>query len=361
MGIVYKARQPGLDRTVALKMLLPGSSSSPEDIQRFCLEARAAANLDHPNIVSIYDIGQQENQYYFTMAYVEGQSLAGLIRNKGMVLPFKESATIVQVIAEAIQYAHEKGILHRDLKPENILIDTQGRPRVTDFGLARRLQADSRLTAAGQVLGTPSYMAPEQADGKHACGPAVDVYGLGAILYFLLTRRPPFLGETLMETLYKVVHEEVAPPRQHNPAVPVELEAICLKCLRKDPAQRYASAGELATALRQWVGATVAEEAATQPTLPDATGLQKTSLTPPITLRRRRPFWPLAATAVVMGLGIGLGLVYLQNRFGDRPNPTLPDANGGHEQPEREIRTTGFKRPDNPRSDFGLQVELVGE
>ncbi len=232
-------------------MILSGPHASAQDVERFCLEARSAANLDHPNIVPVYDIGQQGKQHYFTMAYIDGDSLGGLSKKKGL-LSFPASARIVRDLAEALQYAHENGIIHRDLKPENILIDRQGRPRITDFGLAKRLTVDSGLTAAGQVMGTPSYMAPEQARGSDELGPAVDIYALGGILYFLLTGRPPFLGKTLMEVLSQVVHEDPTPPQQVNPSVPAELAAICLKCLAKDPAQRYATAGGLAADLRVW-------------------------------------------------------------------------------------------------------------
>jgi predicted Ser/Thr protein kinase len=319
MGVVYKAWQRSLQRTVALKTILAGPQATPEDIERFCIEARAAANLDHPNIVQVYDIGEEDGQHYFTMAFVEGDSLAGLVKKKKIVLSFREIAGIVAALAEALEYAHEKNIIHRDLKPENVLLDHFGRPRITDFGLARRLEVDSRLTATGQVLGTPSYMAPEQAMGEASCGPGIDIHALGGILYFLLTGQPPFEGSTLMLTLCKVVKESPVPPRQLNPAVPAELEAICLKCLEKQPAKRFASAGQLAQALQAWAGKAPPEPTATQPlsarlkaAASRGDGLAPTqAIDVPATtaLARPRTLWPcVAGGAVLASLAVAVVL-----------------------------------------------------
>jgi hypothetical protein len=244
MGVVFKAKQVSLDRTVAVKMILAGQLASPDDVQRFHTEAKAAANLQHPGIVAIHEVGEHEGQHYFSMDYVAGRSLADLVRDGP--LPAARAARYVQAVAEAIQYAHAHGTLHRDLKPSNVLLDAADRPRVTDFGLAKQVSTESGVTATGQVLGTPSYMPPEQAAGSREIGAAADVYSLGAILYHLLTGRPPFQGETALDTLLQVRETEPVPPRLLNPKVPPELETICLKCLEKEPRQRYGSAQELA-------------------------------------------------------------------------------------------------------------------
>src|SRR6266571_5284820 len=252
MGIVYRARQVSLDRIVAVKMLLFGPLSSPEFVKRFRAEASAAASLQHPNIVAIHEVGVHQGQQFFAMDYVEGQSLAKLLANGP--LPARNAASYLKTIAEAIHYAHERGILHRDLKPSNVLIDANDQPRVTDFGLARRLEGDSELTVTGQVLGSPNYMPPEQAAGKRGkISRRSDVYSLGAMLYHLLTGRPPFVGEALTDTLDQVVNSEPVSPRLLNPSVPRDLETICLKCLEKEPDERYATAQALADELGRFV------------------------------------------------------------------------------------------------------------
>lgn len=253
MGVVYKARQISLDRTVAVKMVLAGELAGGEDIRRFRAEAESAASLDHPSIVPIYEVGECQGQHFFSMGYVAGESLAArLIRGP---LPEREAADLVRKTALAVQFAHERGILHRDLKPGNILLDAAGEPRLTDFGLSKRLDRDQQLTATGQTLGTPSFMPPEQAEGKNnELGPAADVYSLGAVLYALLTGRPPFLCGNPLETIRQVLESEPARPRQLNPALHQDLEAICLKCLQKNPAARYASARELAEDLARFLG-----------------------------------------------------------------------------------------------------------
>jgi eukaryotic-like serine/threonine-protein kinase len=252
MGVVYRARQVSLNRTVALKVIRSGQLADESEVRRFRLEAEAAAGLDHPGIVPVYEVGRHEGQDYFSMGHVAGGSLAHELASGP--LPPRRSAELARQVAEAVDYAHGRGILHRDLKPGNILIDEQGRPRVTDFGLAKRVEDDSGLTRSGAVMGTPSYMPPEQAEGRNAeVGIAADVYGLGATLYALMTGRPPFQAATVAETLRQVAECEPVPPRQLNSAVPRDLETICLKCLEKPIARRYATAGELAADLGRWL------------------------------------------------------------------------------------------------------------
>ena len=252
MGIVYKARQVSLDRIVAVKMLLFGPLAQPELVQRFRTEAAAAASLQHPNIVAIHEVGFREGQHFFAMDYVAGRNLAEIVRDGP--LPPKRAAGYVKTIAEAIQYAHERGILHRDLKPSNVLIDANDQPKVTDFGLAKRLEKDTELTLSGQVLGSPNYMPPEQASAHRGLvGKRSDVYSLGAILYHLLTGRAPFVAPTVAETLQQVQNAEPVSPTVLNPHLPRDLKTICLKCLEKEPARRYQTAQELADELGRWL------------------------------------------------------------------------------------------------------------
>ncbi len=251
MGIVYRARQKGINRLVALKTLSAGKLASAVNVERFRNEARAVGQLRHRNIVSIHTAGLDDGRHFFTMDLVEGKSLAELVRH-GPLSPSR-AAAYVRAVALAIHYAHEQGILHRDLKPSNILIDNSDQPRITDFGLARWLAGNSRLTLTGQVLGTPGYMSPEQAAGHcDQIGTASDVYALGAILYELVTGRPTLLADTPMEALLQIVRIEPIPPRLLNPRVPRDLETICLKCLEKEPGRRYASAGDLAGDLERF-------------------------------------------------------------------------------------------------------------
>jgi WD40 repeat protein/tRNA A-37 threonylcarbamoyl transferase component Bud32 len=252
MGVVYKARQKKLNRIVALKMILSGNLATPEEVQRFSSEAETIAQLDHPGIVPIYEVGEHQGRHYFSMGYIEGGSLAA--RVKEGPLPPSEAAELMMRVAEAVGYAHQHGIIHRDLKPANVLLDHDGHPRVTDFGLAKKVQGTSHLTLAGEVLGTPSYMPPEQAAGKtEEVGPAADVYSTGATLYCLLTGRPPFQSANAVETLRQVLEQEPVSPRQLNAAVGRDLETICLKCLQKEPGKRYASALALADDLRRFL------------------------------------------------------------------------------------------------------------
>lgn len=244
MGVVYRAKQGTLNRIVALKMILAGRLADAEDVARFCSEAVAAANLSHPNIVTVYEVGAIDGQHFFSMEYIEGESLSQRL-NRGP-LPGKEAARIVRQIARGIHHAHKQGIIHRDLKPSNILMDKDNEPQITDFGLAKRM-GDSKQTRTGAVLGTPSYMSPEQAQGRsRELGPACDVYGLGAVLYEMVTGRPPFRAASSVDTIMQVITSDPVPPRLLNPKVDADLETICLKCLEKDPLHRYASAEAVA-------------------------------------------------------------------------------------------------------------------
>ena len=253
MGVVYRARQVSLGREVAVKMLLHGVLAGDTAIARFKAEASAVANLKHPNIVAIHEIGEHEGQHFFSMELVAGQTLAEKVREGP--LPATQAATHLQRVAEAVGHAHERGVLHRDLKPSNVLVDENDQPRVTDFGLAKSSGSNSDLTMSGQVLGTPAYMSPEQAGGARF-GPVdarSDVYSLGAVLYHLVTGRAPFTGEAITEILQQVTDVEPVAPRLLNPKLPRDLETICLKCLAKEPATRYASAQALADDLGRFL------------------------------------------------------------------------------------------------------------
>lgn len=250
MGVVYKARQVSLNRTVALKMILAGSHAGQEATARFLREAEIIAHLRHPHVVQVHEFGSHEGKAFFSLEYLEGGSLAEKLR--GEPQSADQAAQIVEVLSRAVDAAHEQGIVHRDLKPANVLLAADGTPKLTDFGLAK--QGDSGMTATGQVMGTPSYMAPEQAGGKaKTIGPAADIYALGAILYEMLTGRPPFKGTSAWDTLQMVVGMEAVAPRQLQPKVPRDLETICLKCLHKDPGRRYPSAAALADDLHRFL------------------------------------------------------------------------------------------------------------
>ncbi len=258
MGIVYRARQVRLNRLVAIKMILSGEHARPEDLTRFLAEAEAVAALQHPHIVQIFEVGQHAGLPFFVLEYLEGGSLSQKLR--GTPLPATEAAQLVERLARAMHAAHERGIIHRDLKPANVLLDKEGRPKVTDFGLSKRVAGpggnpgEPGLTQSGAIMGTPSYMAPEQAEGKgKGISPAADVYALGAILYELLTGRPPFKAATPLETVYQVLHDEPVSARRLQPKTPCDLETICLKCLGKDPTRRYPTALALADDLGRFL------------------------------------------------------------------------------------------------------------
>jgi WD40 repeat protein/predicted Ser/Thr protein kinase len=301
MGVVYRARQLSLNRIVALKVVLHGPFASPDFVRRFLKEAEVTATLRHPNIVPVYEIGEYDGHHFLAMEYVDGQNLADLVRDQP--LSARRAAVYVKAVAEAVHYAHQRGVLHRDLKPSNILLDAFDHPRVTDFGLAKIVGHDAELTATGQVLGSPSHMPPEQAAGKVSQTTAQsDVYSLGSILYQLLSGRPPFQGGTLPELLAQVQEAEPIPPRRLNPSVPENLQSICLKCLRKEPERRYASAQELADDLDRFLN-------------------QKPVLARPVPVAervwlwcQRRPNLALMSLALFLALVFGFGGILWQWR-----------------------------------------------
>ena len=252
MGVVYLAEQAALKRQVALKVIRHGVNATPAEVARFRAEAEAVARLQHPNIVQIHEVGDSGGVYYLVLEYVEGGSLDRHLA--GTPQEPRAAARLIETLASAVHHAHRRGILHRDLKPANVLIDAQGQPKVTDFGMAKNLQGDSGLTASGQILGTPSYIAPEQASGKYGeATSAIDIYGLGALLYEMLTGRPPFKGATPLSTLEQVVSQEPVAPSRFQRHIPRDLETICLKCLEKQPHRRYASAEALADDLGRFL------------------------------------------------------------------------------------------------------------
>jgi tetratricopeptide (TPR) repeat protein/tRNA A-37 threonylcarbamoyl transferase component Bud32 len=252
MGVVYKARHVRLNRLVALKMILAGAHASDEQIARFHIEARAVAQVQHPGIVQIHEDGDHEGLPYFSLEFVPGGSLARSIGGKPQ--PPRTAATMVMALCRAMAEAHARGIIHRDLKPANVLLTLDGTPKITDFGLAKQLEGDSRQTRSGAIMGTPSYMAPEQAWGQtHEIGPLSDQYALGAILYEMLVGRPPFQGANALETLDLVRNQEPVPPTRLQPKVPTDLETICLKCLQKEPAKRFPDAAAMADDLRRFL------------------------------------------------------------------------------------------------------------
>ncbi len=330
MGVVYRAWQKSLKRVVALKMLSSGRFASPDDVRRFRLEAEIVATLDHPNVVPIYEVGQHQGRHYFSMRLVDGGSLAQRVddfRNAPRAV-----AILVAKVARAVDYAHRRALLHRDLKPANILLDESGEPHVTDFGLAKRMEAGSGLTHLGMVVGTPSYVAPEQASGRpEAVTTAVNVYGLGAILYELLTGRPPFVGETILETLRRVQECDPVSPRALDPRVNPELATIALKCLEKEPSRRYSSAEAMAVDLGNWLAGLPIEAK-------------------PVTAWGRARKWArrqpgivalIASIAVVTTLGAG-GIVWQWYRAGPR--------SANRSRPAAGRRSSGPRPADSPRN-----------
>ena len=251
-GVVFRARQKSLNRTVALKIIGLGQWATKAHLKRFRLEAEAAARLEHPGIVPIHEVGERDGSCYFSMKFVEGGQLDAIPRREPM--PIRQAVELIAKVARTVHYAHEHGILHRDIKPGNILLDAKGEPHLTDFGLARLVESESSVTQTLDVLGTPSYMAPEQAVGNNAqVTGATDVYGLGAVLYQLLTGQPPFAGGTTYETIRLLLDTEPRQPRLLNPKIDRDLSTICLKCLEKDPKRRYSSALALAEDLERWL------------------------------------------------------------------------------------------------------------
>jgi len=245
MGVVYKARQVSLNRIVAVKMILAGQLASEAEVKRFRTEAEVAAHLQHPNIVAIHEVGEHHGQQYFSMDFVVGTSLAARLGKEPLTIG--EAVRWMKTIAEAVHFAHQRGIVHRDLKPANVLLNEFGQPRITDFGLAKRLERTEPTTASGAILGTPDYMSPEQAAGRQdIVGPAGDIFSLGAMLYEMITGRTPFRGSNLSEILSNILQKDPEPPSRLNPRVPPDLETICLKCLEKRPDRRYATADALA-------------------------------------------------------------------------------------------------------------------
>lgn len=360
MGVVYQARQVSLDRLVAVKMILAGELATPQFVQRFRTEAAAAAVLHHPNIVAIHEVGVHAGQHYFSMDFVDGPSLAVLVGHQP--LPARRAAQYLKTIAEAIHYAHEQGILHRDLKPSNVLIDANDQPRITDFGLARRLEGETSLTLSGQMIGSPNFMPPEQATARHGkVGRYSDVYALGGILYHLLTARPPFQADSLEVVISQVLTAEPISPRLLNASVPRDLETICLKCLEKEPARRYASAQALADELGRFLE--------NKPILARPTGpFGRTQR-----WCRRKPALATALGAVVLVTVVGFAGILLQWRRADqqrlnaessgllaRQNAYAADMNLAQRALEANDERTAKRLLDNHRPDGKSATDLRG-
>src|SRR5262245_32005761 len=303
MGVVYKAWHQRLHRNVAVKMLLAGPFARPQELERFLREAETVAGLRHANIVQVHEAGDVDGRPYFTMEFVEGGSLAQKLA--GTPQPAGQAAALVAGVAEAVHAAHQRGVVHRDLKPSNILLTADGTPKISDFGLARHLEGAAGLTQSGAAVGTPSYMAPEQAEGRSRdVGPAADTYALGAILYELLTGRPPFRAETAAETLRQVVSQDPVPPSRLNAAVPRDAETSCLKCLEKDPHKRYPIVAALAEEIQRFRRD---EPIMARPVGPLERGLRW--------VRRKPTGAALVATALALiGLAIGGGAWLMQQR-----------------------------------------------
>jgi hypothetical protein len=339
MGVVYQARQVGLNRLVALKMILAGHHAGAEARDRFRAEAEAVARLHHPNVVQVYEVGEHEGRLYFSMEYCPG----GGLDKKLNATPFPpaEAARLIETLAGAVHAAHKQRVIHRDLKPANVLLAADGTPKVADFGLAKKLD-EAGQTQSGAVLGTPSYMAPEQAaSGVKVVGPAADVYALGAILYELLTGRPPFRGPTSYETVQQVLTDEPAPPRRLQSGVPADLETVCLKCLAKQPGRRYATAQELAEELRRFLDG--------KPVRARPVG----ALVRGWKWARRRPAlaaaYALLGATLVLGLGGG-GATWLWLRA-ENARDALKAANGALQQARDDLRDANRRLTEHAYAD----------
>jgi len=346
MGVVYKARHLALNRTVALKLVLAGAHAGPHERERFRIEAQAAARLPHPNIVQIHEVGEVEGRPYCALEFVDGGTLASKLR--GQAMPTGEAVNLVEPLAWAMQLAHSRNVVHRDLKPANILLAANGTPKISDFGLARQLDRDSGTTQAGAVMGTPSYMAPEQAAGlAHEAGPAADVYALGAILYDCLTGRPPFKGETVVETLDQVRSMEPKPPSHWRSDVPADLDTICLKCLRKEPEHRYSSAAELAAELVRFRNG--------EPILARPIGRVERSLK----WVKRNPVVAGAVVAVALALATGTTVSYLKYRDAEEQKVAANQATDTARR-EREAERWERYRSNLVAAGGAMQLHNVG-
>src|SRR5215472_8234331 len=341
-GVVFRARQKRLNRTVALKVISLGQWASKAHLKRFRREAEAAASLDHPCIVPIYEVDERDGSCYFSMKFVEGGQLDEVTRREPM--PIRRAVELIAKVARTVHYAHEHGILHRDIKPGNILLDAKGEPHLTDFGLARLVESESSVTQTLDVLGTPSYMAPEQASGEHtAITRITDVYGLGAVLYQLLTGQPPFAGGATYETIKLLLDTEPRRPRLWNSKIDRDLSTICLKCLEKDPKRRYSSALALAEDLERWLKH--------EPIKARRTGL----ITRGRKWIRRNPSFAVMAAMLVV-LALPLGVMIWKGETGQLPASNLA-------APEKSIAVLPFENLSEEKASAyfadGMQDEIL--